>query len=110
MGVQFEVSDIITGKQSATERYYVTIRGAILEVIEVGHVTIRVRVLGCEREIAADSIRLAHEGRNPSRQIEMIEEDASVENSYGVDPDYFELYTVATTEDVSELYDFLDCM
>lgn len=110
MGVQFEVGDIITGKQSATERYSVTIRGAILKVINVSEITIRVRVLGCDREMAADSIRLAHEGRNPSRQIEMIERDVRDECSYGVDPDYFEFYTVVTTEDASELNDFLDCM
>lgn len=110
MSVQFEVGDIITGKQSATERYSVTIRGAILEVIEVGQVDIRVRVLGCEREVAADSIRLAHEGRNPSRQIEMIEMDVRDKCSYGVDPDYFEFYTVVATEGASELNDFLDEM
>ena len=110
MGVQFEVGDIITGKQSATERYSVTIRGAILKVIEAGRVTIRVRVLGCEREMAADSIRLAHEGRNPSRQIETIEEDVCLKNGYVVDPDYFEFYPVVATENASELNDFLDCM
>lgn len=110
MGIRFEVGDIVTGKQSATERYSVTIRGAILKVVEVGEIAIRVRVLGCEREMAADSIRLAHEGRNPSRQIEMIERDVRDECSYGVDPDYFEFYTVVATEDASELNDFLDEM
>lgn len=110
MDVRFEVGDIVTGKQSATERYSVTIRGAILKVINVGDITIRVRVLGCEREMAADSIRLAHEGRDPSRQIEMIERDVLDKCSYGVDPDYFEFYTVVNTEDASELNDFLDCM
>lgn len=110
MGVQFEVGDIVTGKQSATGRYSVTIRGAILKVIEVGEITIRVRVLGCDREMAADSIRLAHGHRNPSGQIKMIEADAMVKCSYGVNPEYFELYTVVTIEEVSELNDFLDCM
>lgn len=110
MGVQFEVDDIVTGRHSATGRYSVTIRGAILKVIEVGEITIRVQVLGCDREMAAESIRIAHEGRDPSRQIKMIEADAAVKCSYGVDPDYFELYTVVTTEDASELNDFLDCM
>lgn len=103
MGVQFEVGDIVTGKQTATERYSVTIRGAILKVIEVGEITIRVRVIGCEREMAAESIRLSHEGRDPSGQIKMIEADAAVKYSYGVDPGCFELYTVVTTEDASEL-------
>lgn len=110
MGIRFEVGDIVTGKQSATERYSVTIRGAILKVIDVGQVTIRVRVLGCEREVAADSIRLAHEGRDPFRQIERIEADAAGKHSYGVDPSYFELYSVVTIEEASELNDFLDCM
>lgn len=110
MGVQFEVGDIITGKQSATERYYVTIRGAILKVIDIRGIIIEVRVLGCDREVAADSIRLAHEHRDPSRQIDTIEEDASVKCSYTVDADYFEPYTVVTTEDASELNDFLDHM
>ena len=110
MSVQFEVGDIITGKHVATGRYTVTIRGAILKVVEVGRVSIRVRVLGCEREMAADSIKRVHEGRDPSRQIERIEENVLTKDIYGVDPDYFEFYTVVTTEDASELNDFLDCM
>lgn len=110
MSVQFKVGDIVTGKHSATGRYYVTIRGAILKIIEAGEIAIRVQVLGCDREMAADSIRLVHEGRDTSRQIAMIELDAREECIYGVDPGYFELYTLVTTEVASELNDFLDCM
>lgn len=110
MGVRFEVGDIVTGKQSATGRYTVTIRGAILKVLTVEEGVIGVRMLGCDREMASDSIRLANKGRYLSRLIEMIEEDARNENRFSVQPDYFEFYAVVTTEDASELNDFLDCM
>ena len=110
MGVRFEVGDIVTGNHSATERYYVTICGAILEVIETWADLIKVRVIGCDACIAADSIRLTHDGRDPSRQIAMIKADAMSMSTYTVQSEYFELTTRVTTEDASERNDFLDCM
>ena len=110
MGVRFEVGDIVTGNQSATERYAVTIRGAILEVVDVWADMIKVRVVGCDDCIASDSIRLAHDGRDPSRQIAMIKVDAIEKNTYRVQSEYFELTTRVSAEYARELNDFLDYM
>lgn len=108
MNVQFNVGDIVTGKQSATEWYSVTIRGAILEVIEVRGCIICVKVIGCDRDVASDSIKLAHEGRDPSRQIEIIEKDARIGYSYSVLSERFELRPQVAIQDASELHDFLN--
>lgn len=110
MSAKFEVGDIVTGKQSATEKYSVTIRGAILEVVEAWADMIRVRVIGCDDIIASDSIRRAYNDRNPSGQIEMIRRDANVGSAFSVQSEYFELTARVTAEDMSRLNDFLDCM
>lgn len=110
MGVQFEVGDIITGKQSATVRYTVTIRGAILKVIAIEEGVIRARMVGCDREMASVSIRRANKDGYLSRITEMIEEDARNGYGYRVQPDYFEFYAAVTTEGAIELNDFLDHM
>lgn len=110
MGANFKVGDIVTGNQSATERYSVTIRGAILEVIKASADMIEVKVIGCDNRVVCDSIELAHEGRDPSGQIRMIEADARVGYTYTVHSKYFELTHIVSDEDASELNDFLDCM
>lgn len=100
----------MTGNQSSAGRYFVTIRGAILEVVGVLADMIIVKVIGCDNCMVYNSIGLAYDDREPSMRIAMIEEDAIRGQTYTVLPEFFELIHIVSDEDTGELDDFLDCM
>lgn len=109
MSVQFEVGDVVTGKQIATERYSVTIRGAIMEVVEVWDDMIRVRVVGVDESMASISIKMAYPHRGQHDQIAMVWGDAKVGTKFSVCSRYFEAY-IPDEDYTSKLNDFLDEM
>lgn len=112
----FEVGDVITGKQSATEQYSVTIQGAIMEVVDVSGDVIRVRVVGVDESMASVSIEMTHPYRGQhdqiyktNGQIAMIRCDAERGSEFSVHSRYFEVY-IQDEDYASKLNDFLDEM
>ena len=119
MGTRFEVGDVITGKQIATGQYSVTIRGAIMKVVEADDDLIRVRVDGVDENMASISIEMSHlyrDRHDPTRlmnsQIAMIRGDAERGTEFTVRSRYFEAYIPDEdyVGDVSKLNDFSDEM
>ena len=105
----FEVGDIVTGKQSATHRYGVTICGTMMRVEEVHRNSIRVCIIDVDEELAAESMKI--EGRtNVAGRIRMIKQDIIDGSTFGVDADYFEIYSYPTLAASDELSSFLDDM
>lgn len=116
LGTRFEVGDVITGKQIATEQYSVTIRGTIMEVVHVSDGMIYVKVIGVDESMASVSIEMAHLYRNQhdqihmtNSQIAMIRRDVENGSKFTVYSKYFEAY-IPDEDYASKLNDFLDEM
>ena len=107
MAHSFEVGDVVTGKQSATNRYGVTICGTIMRVENVCRDIITVRIIDIDEELATGSMEIEGKPDIPMR-IRMIKHDAIVGSTFDVRDEYFEIYSCPTDPD--ELSSFLDDM
>ena len=103
----FEVGDVVTGKQEATHRYAITIRGTIMRVEDVVRDVIKVRVIDIDEELVAESLKISGKTNVESR-IMMIKQDARTECMFTVDAAHFESYSYPVSSE--ELNSFLDDM